>query len=80
MDDYNLSSICAYIDDFIKNIKKKKEKFKLENFINERFTKCSEQKKDELYKIFNNFILNTENVLDDNVNINYLAKNLLEIL
>lgn len=80
MNGYNLSIVCAYIDDFIKTISNEKKKFNLKNYVEDRFEKYSKETKSNIYNVFNNFLINLKENLDDNINIKDLSKDLLEVL
>ena len=80
MEGYNLSLVCAYIDDFINEIKEKQEKFNLQIYVEDRFNKKTKQKKIEIYYILNKFLSNIKLNNIENIETKNLAKDLLKIL
>lgn len=53
MNEHSLSGMCAYIVDFIEWYLKAKFPPDVMKFVKDRFSQCSQEKKEKLVKVFN---------------------------
>jgi len=80
MDEHRLAGVCAYIKDFMDSHLKDKPLTNITVFVEDRFSRCSESKKEKLRKIFNEL---NERILQQgklNVDTYDTANDLLKVL
>jgi len=80
MDEHRIAGVCAYITDFMNGYAKDKSTTYITKFVEDRFSKCTKDKKIVLYKIFTELstkMLDDGNWYSDNYNI---VNNLLKVM
>lgn len=80
MNEHGLSGMCAYIEDFTVWYVKAKFPPDSTKFVQDRFSECSKEKKQELSEIFNKLITKISDDGKWNSEIDDVAEELVKIL